>query len=348
MTDSTHAVLVLRVPAPAADEISDRIWAEAGVLGIQESPPAGSDMFAVAEGFEVLEFGSEAAKRCATWLEKESFRKGATLRLQIFIDPPEGFVPEEFARRVAGDREVSVESFARLEATDYLQKYRDSEQGTAFGENLWIGPPWAEPPAGAQAFRVEPGLAFGTGGHPTTQLCFERLVELARDAPKRQAWRKVLDLGTGTGILGVGVRRFFPQAELMVADLDPLCEEEVRKTFELNQLGAQLPAGRFGPAGTAARIADEGLRFDVVVSNIYAEILAQIAGDVARLLPPGGRWITSGILRGPAEEALKRAAPGHFRLTWEAARARDVSQLDSQGGLKAMQETWVACEFVRI
>lgn len=334
------SLLTLRVKSREADAISDRVWAEAGVLGVQEAPLGEATLFAVARDFEILEFGSEAARRCGEWLENESFREGNEMKLLVYLDCAGDLDAKGFAERVcAGDG--AFEAFEELETADYLEQYRKAERGTAFAGDLWIGPPWAEAPAGHQAFVVEPGLAFGTGGHPTTQLCFERLRALAREGAKLQ---RVLDLGTGTGILGVAVRTFHPRAELLLADLDPLCDAEVEKTFVANKL--PVPAGYYGPAGTAEALAREGLHFDSVVSNIYAEVLAAILPAVARVLESGGRWVVSGILRGEAETVLlERAAAAGFTVVWSAERAVEHSQLDKTGGLRAIQEIWAAYEF---
>ena len=334
-------MLTLRVPASSVEEISDRIWTQPGILGVQESPLGGA-MFAVREDFEILEFGSEAARKCADWLEAESFRQGAELLLKVYLDPPESFDPKTFLKEVDEEGKSKVEGFVLLEEEDYLANYKKSVPGTSFGKNFWIGPPWADQPADRKCFVVEPGLAFGTGGHPTTQLCFERLAELSEKEP---GWKSFLDLGTGSGILGVGVRTFFPKAELIVSDLDPLCAAEVDKTFALNGMESQIPQGFFGAHGSAAALLRDGFQFDVIVSNIYAEILAQIAPEVTKLLRPGGRWIMSGILRSPAEQHMLDAVAASFTRVWEDSRTVETPRLDSEGGLKAIQETWVAYDF---
>lgn len=340
-------VLTLRIPAPSADDISERIWREQGILGIQEGPLGGAAMFPMAEGFEVLEFGSEAAKKCAAWLEKESFRSGAELLLQVYLDPTEEFSAPDFVRALNAEGFVAhQESYASLEDVDYLENYKRSVVGTRFGKDLWIGPPWAEIPGDVRPFIVEPGLAFGTGGHPTTQLCFERLEALSHQAVA-PSFRSFLDLGTGTGILGVAVKTFFPNAELVVSDLDPLCRDEVAKTFTFNGRANSIPRGYFGPEGSAAAMAMKGYRFDVVVSNIYAEVLCGIVSDVAGLLPVGGRWIVSGILAGSAANELLRKVAAEFDVVWTEARQQESSQLDSAGGFRAIQETWLAHEFVK-
>ncbi len=150
-------MLTLRVPAASVEEISDRIWTQPGILGVQESPLGGA-MFAVREDFEILEFGSEAARKCADWLEAESFRQGAELLLKVYLDPPESFDPKTFLKEVDEEGKSKVEGFVLLEEEDYLANYKKSVPGTSFGKNFWIGPPWADQPADRKCFVVEPGL----------------------------------------------------------------------------------------------------------------------------------------------------------------------------------------------
>lgn len=336
-------VLVLRVPTGQVEAVSERVWKQPGVLGIQESPLKGG-FFAVARDFEVLEFGSEAAKRCADWLESESFRSQEhAILLQVYLDPPAGFSPDAFVQTVAPGG-AKLEAFQEVVSEDYLANYRASEQGHAFGENLWVGPPWATPPAGAETFIVEPGMAFGTGGHPTTQLCLERLKWKSKHAP---APRSFFDLGTGSGILAVGVRRYFPNATCAASDLDPHCAEEFDKIFRLNGMEADLPRipRSFGPGGEASQLVAKGWRFDCVVSNIYAEVLAGIVKEISQLLVPGGAWVASGILAGVPEQTLLTAAQPYFDLVWREERSVAKPQLDKQGGLRSMDESWVGVEF---
>jgi ribosomal protein L11 methylase PrmA len=114
----------------------------------------------------------------------------------------------------------------------------------------------------------------------------------------------------------VGVRRYFPNATCAASDLDPHCAEEFDKIFRLNGMEADLPRipRSFGPGGEASQLVAKGWRFDCVVSNIYAEVLAGIVKEISQLLVPGGAWVASGILAGAPEQTLLTTAQPYFDL----------------------------------
>lgn len=319
------------------DEFSDFLWQIPGVLGLQECGDAEGGFFRPEADFEIMEFGSAAAERCAEWLERENARPDGAVFMEVHLEA-ESFGPPEVAalseKIKAAGLGVTVGTVTELEAVDYLQAYQKSVRGQSVGQNLWVGPPWDETaPLGKTILFVEPALAFGTGEHPTTQLCLERLEEMATEkAPGR-----ILDLGTGSGVLAAACRIFFPAATITALDLDPLCEESFRKTFALNHLSiAGIQLG-FGPAGDLAQWRDAA-PFNLIVSNIYAEVLAQLLPQVKRLLAPGGKWILSGVLAGPSEKILENALAADFlckiRRSRERMPAADLAD----------RETWIFME----
>jgi ribosomal protein L11 methylase PrmA len=342
-------IAIFRVRARDAEVVSDKIWEVEGVLGIQESPLSGA-FFEVPKDFEILEFGSEAAKKAASWLESESFRGGEDLLLKVHLDPSRQDLTETLIKflQSQGTSAVFVEEQSQAHG-DWIAAYQASEKGASFGDGFWIGPPWATPPLGTRAFFVEPGMAFGTGGHPTTQLLFERIFAWARAGYRPQT---ILDLGSGSGILAVALSAAFPGLRIVAADLDEACEVEIRKTFRLNQMDQSLPEIRVGQGGTAQSLAKQGFVFDAVVSNIYGEILAEISPQIAKLLKPGGRWLSSGILQGPAEETFLASVEksgsnkSPFERTWRHFRNARQDDLIPGTGLKIVEETWVAYEYV--
>ena len=135
--------------------------------------------------------------------------------------------------------------------------------------------------------QVEANRAFGTGHHPTTEGC---LTMLARQEATRPA--RVLDLGTGSGLLAIGARRLWPDAAILATDIDAPSVAIAAENAELN-----------GARGIAVRRADGvdgGVReagpFGLVLANILAEPLIALAPDVAAVLAPGGRVILAGLL----------------------------------------------------
>jgi ribosomal protein L11 methyltransferase len=168
---------------------------------------------------------------------------------------------------------------------------------------FWIVPTWHEPPAQArQVIRLDPGLAFGTGTHPTTRMC---LRWIARHPPLGQ---RVLDYGCGSGILAIGAARF-GAARIDAVDIDPAAIQSTLANAQAN--GVQLNAGLPDLAGG---------QYQVVLANILATPLKVLAPLLCSLVAPGGALVMAGILERQADE-LKAAYAPYGRL--EVADAED-------------------------
>jgi ribosomal protein L11 methyltransferase len=175
-----------------------------------------------------------------------------------------------------------------LEERDWVRAWMDNFHPMRFGRRLWVCPTRQTPPdLEAVNVRLDPGLAFGTGTHPTTALCLEWLDSAD---PSGQT---VLDYGCGSGILAIaaaklGAKRVWavdidPQA--LLASDDNAAENEVEDRIEL--------------AGPMALPAD--LRVDILLANILAGVLVRLAPEFARRVNPGGRLVLSGILEQHAD-----------------------------------------------
>ncbi|MEO5667770.1 MAG: 50S ribosomal protein L11 methyltransferase, partial [Bdellovibrionota bacterium] len=231
--------------------------------------------------------------------------------------------------------------------TDYLENYKKSVRGVSFGENLWVGPPWDDAPEGRQAFIVEPGMAFGTGDHPTTQMCLEFLELLSRNSDFRP--KKIYDIGTGSGILAVAARTFFPESEIVMTDLDPLCELEVKKTFALNNVSLEGCRLVCGPQADLKREKNKWPPGDLLLSNIYAEVLASLLPELAQLVKRGAPWVVSGLLEGPATEEFEARATEKFFLLEECrTQTRERPILEARKGLSKEAESWGGRVFRRL
>jgi ribosomal protein L11 methyltransferase len=151
-----------------------------------------------------------------------------------------------------------------------------------------VRPPWEEytPVAGDVVLTIYPGMAFGTGRHPSTWLCLQALEEVARDWPSGST-PHVLDVGTGTGILGLAAAHM--GAKVLAIDLDPEALAAARDNIRLNELQDRVRADDL-PL-TAIR-----QQFDLILGNLTAPDLHSLAESLAGRLRPSGRLIISGFL----------------------------------------------------
>lgn len=189
---------------------------------------------------------------------------------------------------------------------DWERSWMDNFQPMRFGRRLWIVPSWhAAPEPDAVNLLLDPGLAFGTGTHPTTALCLEWL------DGQELAGRQVLDFGCGSGILAIAA--LLLGAERAVGtDIDPQALEASRDNASRNGIEpARLPV--YLPADLPQRQAD------VLVANILAGPLVSLAPQLTDLVRPGGLLALSGILAEQAEE-VRAAYSAHFDLDPTAER----------------------------
>ncbi|HET8747871.1 MAG TPA: 50S ribosomal protein L11 methyltransferase [Ramlibacter sp.] len=194
--------------------------------------------------------------------------------------------PQDFFAdcKVVGIQPVPEQDWVRLTQSQF--------EPVEITPTFWIVPSWHEPPAGAQqVIRLDPGLAFGTGTHPTTRMC---LRWIAAHPPQGQ---RVLDYGCGSGILAIGAAKH-GAASVDAVDID---EAAVRST-EANALanGVQLAAGLPDKA--------KG-RYDTVLANILATPLKVLAPLLTAHVAPGGALVLAGILARQAGELKEAYAP---------------------------------------
>ena len=160
--------------------------------------------------------------------------------------------------------------------------------------SFWIVPSWHAPPDRAQqVIRLDPGLAFGTGTHPTTRMCLRWVATQGAAG----LGRRVLDYGCGSGILAIGAAKF-GAAEIDAVDIDEAAVESTRLNAEAN--GVRLRAGQ--PEAAQGR-------YDTVLANILATPLKVLAPLLCAHVAPGGALVLAGILERQAEELQAAYAP---------------------------------------
>jgi ribosomal protein L11 methyltransferase len=187
----------------------------------------------------------------------------------------------------------------KVEDEDWVRLTQSQFEPIHIGKNIWVVPSWHEvPDASALVLELDPGLAFGTGSHPTTRLCMEWLE--AHPAPGKS----VLDYGCGSGILAM-VARKLGSTPVAGVDIDPQAIESARDNAERN---AVADIEYFVPDDFAQSAFAEQ-RFDVVVANILSSPLKLMAPMLSGRVADGGSLILSGVLARQAEEVAAAYAP---------------------------------------
>jgi ribosomal protein L11 methyltransferase len=259
VSDALDALDALSVSVEDADAQTD---AEQALFGEPGMPPP-------KDGWQrsrvIALFATEAlAREAAALLEAQDFF--AECRLLGLADVPE----QDWVR-------LTQSQFAPVEITP----------------EFWIVPTWHEPPAQArQVIRLDPGLAFGTGTHPTTRMCLRWIATRGSPVGKR-----VLDYGCGSGILAIGAAKY-GATDIDAVDIDPAAVESTGLNADAN--GVRLQAGL--PDASAGR-------YDIVLANILATPLKVLAPLLCAHVAPGGALVLAGILERQADELKAAYAP---------------------------------------
>jgi len=184
-----------------------------------------------------------------------------------------------------------------LEDQDWVSLHQEGFAPACFGERLWVVPSWAQAPclaAGQASLTLDPGLAFGTGSHPTTAMCLDWL------AGQDMGGIEAVDYGCGSGILAVAAARLGAR-RVWAVDNDPQALAATRATATANEVGDRVKVRE--PETLPS------LTVDLLVSNILANTLSDLGETLSLLLAPGGCLALSGILTEQSPAVAASFAP---------------------------------------
>jgi ribosomal protein L11 methyltransferase len=190
------------------------------------------------------------------------------------------------------------------ETEDWVNNWKQYFHPMPVGEKLLIRPTWEDDydAQGRAVLHIEPGLAFGTGSHPTTKLCLETLEKYVTETST------VLDIGCGSGILSIAALLLGAKSALGV-DIDPLAV----KTALANAKENGFDADRFNAVQGNLSDKVSGV-YSVIVANIVADIIIEFNRQVRSFLAPGGIYITGGIIANREDEVLASFAQNGFEV----------------------------------
>ena len=191
------------------------------------------------------------------------------------------------------------------EETDWQNAWKVHFSLLKLGQRLVVKPSWIDYQAAPQEVVIEldPGMAFGTGYHPTTYMCLEALEERLRPG------MQVLDLGTGSGILTIAAIKL-GAAQVVALDTDPQAIRAARQNFRRIGVQRQVTLAQ----GTVPHALAKGGRFDLAVANISTRVVRERAPFVLSALKPGGVLICSGIIKEQREEVSDALLEAGFSL----------------------------------
>lgn len=270
--------VTLQADAKKAEALSDALM-DAGALSVGiEDADAGTDA-------EKPQFGEPGHHPVGLWDRSRVvalFDANADLAVAL---------PQ--AAAAAGLDAVPPFSLDEVAEQNWVQLTQSQFEPIRVTDRLWIVPSWhAAPDPSAINIELDPGMAFGTGSHPTTRLCLEWLCSAVRPGDT------VLDYGCGSGILGIAAARL-GAGDVLGVDIDEKAIEAARDNAERNGVALRLQHSR------------EPLeaRFDVVVANILTNPLCVLAPLLAARVAAGGRIALSGVLEAQVDQVVAAYAP---------------------------------------
>ncbi len=231
---------------------------------------------------------------------------GAPVLVRAYL-PTDG-VEEEARQRIEeglwhlgqiGPQFVGELTTRLVDEEDWANAWKEYYHVLHLGQRIVIKPSWRDyaPQPGEVVLELDPGMAFGTGLHPTTRLCLEALERYIRPG------MRVLDVGTGSGILALAAARL-GAASVLALDISSVAVEAAQANVRANGLEERITV-RLGSLEESSNA-----RYDLVVANIIARVIADLAPALVGALAPGGMLIASGIIEerlSLAEDALRAA-----------------------------------------
>jgi ribosomal protein L11 methyltransferase len=187
----------------------------------------------------------------------------------------------------------SILRFRIIRQEKWAEAWKSNFKPLHVTPRLVIKPPWEKYPGqkGEVIIEIDPGMAFGTGTHPSTQMCLKALEELIPSSPRPPS---ILDVGTGSGILAIASRKLGAK-QVLAIDIDPLAIACARKNAAANNFDDRIEF-RVGSPDRLRRV------FDIVVANLLPQELLSLARYLPKRTSPGGVLIVSGLLRKQRKE----------------------------------------------
>ena len=224
-----------------------------------------------------------------------------------FRAPPDRKAVRAVVASAAGFTAARALTFARVKTTDWVRESLSGLAPVVAGRFVVHGAhDRARIPVNRIGIEIEAALAFGTGHHGTTRGCLLALDGLCKSLPQERRGQRILDLGTGSGVLAIAAARAL-RRRVLATDIDASAVRVAHANARLNQVGATVQVVKAD--GVTAGSIRHGAPYDLVFANILLGPLQRIAAPLKRLLAPGGRIVVSGLLPAQANAAMAAYRP---------------------------------------
>ena len=284
--DDRWLEVTLPVPADRLDRVCDMLTAN-GMAGLVVEEE-GDFLRFLEQNRQYWDYVDEGLAACM---------KGAS-RVKFYVPDSEAG-QTQLRQYLAGLEEYEPQTVS-LREEDWATSWQKYYQPIPVGKRVYIVPDWMRgqgTPEGRVPLYLNPGLTFGTGAHPTTQLCLELLEEALRPGDK------VLDLGCGSGILAIAALALGASRAIGV-DIDPKAADVAFENAALNGVGPDRLSVYAGDVLSDKKLAArlEPRQNRVVLANIVADVIIPLSATAGRFMTDGGVFLTSGIIDGRQEE----------------------------------------------
>lgn len=303
MQDMVWCELKLEIDADLA-EVAAEILLEEGAGGVVHDDP------------HILEVRDFAEDEIIDDQLRANISKEYILRAYLLIDDGLGerlLIIKDRLRELMG-KEPELE-LKQVKEDDWAHAWKAYYKSEKIGR-IVIKPSWEDytPQEDEVIVELDPGMAFGTGNHPTTRLCLQVMQEIINEP------LSVLDIGTGSGILAVAAAKL-GAGEVVASDIDPMAVKIAQDNIERNKVSHQVKALK-------SNLLDEHdvLQYDVVVANIVADIILRLIPDLKKYLKKTGWLLLSGIIEGRLADIENALAEYGF----------ETKKIDTEGEWRAV------------
>ncbi|MDO5725296.1 MAG: 50S ribosomal protein L11 methyltransferase [Tissierellia bacterium] len=257
------------------------------------------------ESFEIIDINAyedlKPNPKDWNYIDEELLNKNNdNITIKVYFQDDEIIKKDEFLKKLKTKDFLNIE-INNIDSEDWENNWKDFFETEKIGKNIIIKPSWEEytPKAKEIIVELDPGMAFGTGGHETTSMCIELLENYLKKGDT------LYDVGCGSGIISIVAKKLGAKS-VLGTDLDSDAIKISRENAKINGVECNFEIGDL--------LKSQDEKRDIVVANIFAEILIELINDLDRVLLPNGYFICSGIIETKKDMVEEKLRDSNFEI----------------------------------